>query len=83
MKERILAYLKSTFSEADGTGSASRLLAGATVGMSLVWISYIVFTQHHLPDLGGASLFVTSGFSGYGANQVSRHLLNKDGKEGQ
>ncbi len=54
MKERILAYLKSTFSEADGTGSASRLLAGATVGMSLVWISYIVFTQHHLPDLGGA-----------------------------
>ena len=83
MKERILAYLKSTFSEADGTGRASRLLAGATFGMSLVWISYIVFTQHHLPDLGGASLFVTSGFSGYGVNQVSRHLLNKDGKEGQ
>jgi hypothetical protein len=80
MKEKILAFLKSTFSEADGSASASRVLAGSTVFMTLVWISYIVFTQHHLPDLGGPSLFVTSGFSGYGANQVCRFVKQDDKK---
>lgn len=75
MKEKInhfLAYLKSTFSEADGTGSASRLLAGLGVMMTLVWVSYLVFTQHHLPDLSGASLFMSASFSGYGANKVCK-----------
>jgi hypothetical protein len=71
MKEKILAFLKSTFSESDGSASASRVLAGSTVASCLVWISYIVIRTHSLPDLGGASLFVTSGFSGYGVNKIS------------
>lgn len=83
MKERILAFLRSTFSEANGTASATRVLAGSTVFMTLVWISYIVFTQHHLPDLGGASMFVTSGFSGYGANKLSGMFGKDKPKDGQ
>ncbi|HLX83791.1 MAG TPA: hypothetical protein VKR59_07825 [Terriglobales bacterium] len=71
MKERFIAFLKSTFSEADGSGSATRVLAGSTVASTLIWISYIVFTQHHLPDLSGPSLFVTAGFSGYAANKIT------------
>ncbi len=67
----ILRFLRSTFSEPDGTGSASRVLAGATVGSCLIWISYIVFSQHALPDLGGASMFVTAGGSLYGVNKIS------------
>lgn len=79
MKERILKFLKSTFSEVDGTASASRVLAGSTVMCTLIWVSYLVITNHSLPDLSGASLFVTSGFSGYGVNQVSR-CFKKDGQ---
>ena len=71
MREKMFAFLKSTFSEPDGTGSASRVLAGSTVASCLVWISYIVIRTHTIPDLGGASLFVTSGFSGYGVNKLS------------
>ena len=71
MREKFFAFIKSTFSEPDGTGSASRVLAGSTVASCLVWISYIVIRTHALPDLGGASLFVSSGFSGYAVNKVS------------
>lgn len=79
MKQKIFAYIKSAFSEVDGTGSATRILAGATVGSTLVWISFIVFTQRHLPDLSGPSLFVTSGFSGYAANKAGRALGSDKG----
>lgn len=78
MKERILKFIKSAFSESDGSVSASRILAGSTVLSTLVWVSYLVFTLHALPDLSGASLFVTSGFSGYGVNKLSSVLKNKD-----
>lgn len=71
MKEKLFGYLRSTFSEADGTGSATRLLAGGGVLSTIVWVSYLVFTQHHLPDLGGASMFVSASFSGYAINKVA------------
>jgi len=83
MKEKILAFLKSTFSEADGTASASRVLAGSTIFMTMVWISFIVFTQHHLPDLGGAAMYVTAGGSLYGANKLSGMLVKDKPKDGQ
>lgn len=79
MKEKILKFFKSTFSEADGSASASRVLAGSTVLSTLVWVSYLVFTMHALPDLSGAAMFVGAGFSGYGVNQVSR-AFKKDGQ---
>jgi hypothetical protein len=76
MREKILSFLKSTFSEADGTGSATRVLAGGGVLSTIVWVSFIVFTQHHLPDLGGAAMFVSASFSGYGINKIAG--MNRD-----
>lgn len=77
MKQKILAFIKSTFSEPDGTGSASRVLSGATVLATLGWVTYLVLTTHTLPDLSGASLFVGAGFSGYGVNKLSAALKDK------
>jgi hypothetical protein len=71
MKEKLFAYLRSTFSEADGTGSATRLLAGGGVLATIVWVSYIVVLTGHLPDLGGAAMFVSASFSGYAINKVA------------
>jgi hypothetical protein len=80
MRQKFWTYLKSTFSEADGTGSATRFLAGGGVLSAIVWVSYIVFTQKHLPDLGGAAMWVSSCFSGYGINKVAGVLTKKDEK---
>lgn len=71
MKEKLFAFLKSAFSEPDGTGSASRVLAGSTILATLGWVTYLVARNHVLPDLGGASMLVASGFSGYGMNKLS------------
>lgn len=71
MREKILKFLKSTFSEADGSASASRVLAGSTILATLGWVTYLVILNHALPDLGGPAMFVTSGFSGYGVNKIS------------
>lgn len=76
MKEKIAKFFQSAFSESNGSVSASRCLAGGCVASTIIWISFIVFTQRHLPDLGGASMFVTAGFSGYGVNKISRALTN-------
>jgi hypothetical protein len=84
--QKLLVFLKSTFSEPDGTGSASRVLAGASVISTILWVTYLVIKNGALPDLGGASLFLTSSFSGYAANQVTR-MKKRDGdgdkKDGQ
>jgi hypothetical protein len=79
MRQKFYAYLKSTFSEADGTGSATRFLAGGGVLATIIWVSFIVFTQRHLPDLSGASLFVSASFSGYGVNKIAG-MAKKDDK---
>jgi hypothetical protein len=68
---KILNYLISVFSEADGTGSATRVLAGLTVLTTLIWVTFIVIKNHALPDLGGASMFISAGFSGYAINKVA------------
>ena len=70
MKQKVLAYVLSFFSEDDGTGSSSRLLAATGVLSTIVWVSFIVFSQRHLPDLGGASMFMSASFSGYAINQA-------------
>lgn len=80
MKEKLIAFIKSTFSEADGSASATRVLAGATVLSTLVWISYLVVLNHVLPDLTSPSLFVTAGFSGYGVNKLSKAIKKDDDK---
>ena len=78
MSSKFLAYLKSAFSEVDGSGSATRVLAGATVLTTLIWVSYLVCRTHALPDLGGASMFVSAGFSGYAINKIAGVAVGKD-----
>jgi hypothetical protein len=80
MLQKLLAFIKSTFSEPDGTGSASRVLGGAEVASTIVWVSYLVIRTHVLPDLTSASLFVGSGFSGYAANKVAGAFKKDDPK---
>jgi hypothetical protein len=80
MLQKLLAFIKSTFSEPDGTGSASRVLGGAVVATTLIWVSYIVLRTQVLPDLTSAALFVGSGFSGYGMNKLSGALKKDDQK---
>lgn len=77
MRERLLSFLKSTFSEPDGTGSASRVLAGASVTSVLSWVTYVVIKNGALPDLSGAALFLSASFSGYAVNQA-RRAFDKD-----
>jgi hypothetical protein len=72
MKEKIIAAIKSMLSEKDGSVSTSRCLASASVTSVLTWVSYVTFKNGVLPDLTGASLFLTAGFSGYAANQFTR-----------
>lgn len=78
MKDKLLRFLKSTFSEADGTASATRVLGGGCVVMTLGWITYLVLKNGALPDLSGASLFVTSGFSGYGMNKLAGAMKREE-----
>lgn len=77
MKDKLLAFIKSTFSEPDGTGSASRVLAGTSVTAVLAWTTYVVIKNGALPDLSGAALFLSASFSGYAANQI-RRAMDKD-----
>jgi len=65
----LIKFLRSVFSEVDGSGSASRSLAGATVLSTLFWITYVVIRTHAIPDLTAPSLFIASAFSGYAVNK--------------
>ena len=71
MKDKLFAYLKSAVSEADGKGSLTRLGAAGGVLSAIVWVSYVVFKTHALPDLTGASLWLGASFSGYGMNKIT------------
>jgi hypothetical protein len=81
MIQKILTFLKSTFSEPDGTGSATRVLGGAVVASTIIWVSYLVIKTHTLPDLTSPSLFVGAGFSGYGMNKLSCAFKRNDDKQ--
>ncbi len=71
MREKILRFLKSTLSEPDGTGSASRVLALIAILSNIVWVSFIVIRTHMLPDLSGSAMYIGASFSGYAANKFS------------
>ena len=81
MREKILGFLKSTFSEPTGEGSASRILAGVAIIACITWISYIVFVQRHLPDMSGPAMWLASSFSGYGLNKLSGAIQSKKDSE--
>lgn len=63
------SFWRSVFSESDGTGSSSRVISAFLAVMTAVWISYVVFHEHHLPDA------VTAG--GLAALSTSHYVANK------
>jgi hypothetical protein len=72
-------FLKEALSESNGTGSFSRVASAVIITSTIVWISFLVFTTHTMPDLAGPTLFMASG-SGvtYGTNKLSSALGGKD-----
>lgn len=77
-------FLRSAMSEpTDGSVSFSRLAAGFIIAFVLMWVTYLVFYNHVMPDLAGPTLFMTGGAGAtYGANKVttavSDIIANKD-----
>jgi hypothetical protein len=67
----LFQFIKSVFSE-EGEGSYSRCSAGCIVMGTLVWVSYVVWKNHSIPDLTGPATFLTSGTAcTYGVNKAS------------
>lgn len=65
-------FLRSAFSESDGTGSSSRLLSAIIIVASLSWITIVVVHTKALPDLASISVFVSSTVGVlYGINKIS------------
>lgn len=70
-------FLQAAMSEppvagaAQGIASFSRIAAGFIIAFVLMWVTYLVFKTHAMPDLAGPTLFMTGGASAtYGANRV-------------
>ena len=66
-----IQHCKEALSE-DGVGSYSRYCGAACVSAAILWVSYLVFKNHALPDLGGVSTFIASGNAAYAANQAKK-----------
>lgn len=80
MKE-FLKFLRSVFSEADGSGSFSRCTAGLIVVATLAWVSHVVFKTHAIPELDGPAAFLTTGAGSlYGTNKLSSIVSAFTGK---
>jgi hypothetical protein len=77
MNKRVFDFLLSVFSEVDGSGSASRFLAGTTVLATLFWITYVVIRTHVIPDLTAPALFISSAFTGYAVNKTTGVFTKK------
>ena len=73
MVKNIVTFIRNAFSN-NGTPSSSRLLAGATVASTLMWVTYLVFKNGQLPDLTSAAVFIAAGFSGFGVSKLSEAI---------
>ena len=83
MKERIeraIRWLTSALEEKSGKASSGRIMGAGCILATLIWVSFLVFTRKALPDLGGASMFVTAAWSGYGMNKVTE-IIKSGGDE--
>jgi hypothetical protein len=79
---KLFSFLKSVLSESDGTGSWSRVGSLLIVLSTLIWITHVVWKTHAIPDLGGATAFMTAG-SGtmYGTNKLRAAVSDVFGKK--
>jgi hypothetical protein len=65
------AHLKQALSE-DGVGSYSRYCGAFSVVVAAIWVTYLMVTTKHMPDLGGPATWITAGQSAYAANQAKK-----------
>jgi hypothetical protein len=68
-----ISFLRSTFSEADGTGSASRIMMLLHFFAGASWVSFHLWKgdgagHHPIPDLTGVTTFVCAP---YGVNKIA------------
>jgi hypothetical protein len=62
----MLSFIKSTFSEDDGTGSASRVLMALHALAGIAWGTHVVWHTHQLPDavsMSGITAFVSAPYA--------------------
>jgi hypothetical protein len=74
MKEYLdafLKFLKSVFSEADGTGSCARILSAVFAVATILWVTYIVRTLHTIPPLGDCTTLIACP---YAINKVATKI---------
>jgi hypothetical protein len=66
------SWLKALFSES-GEASMSRTLAAGALVSGCAWITYLVWHNHVLPDLGGLTVFVATP---YGLGKLGQTINN-------
>lgn len=77
----LFRFLRSVLSEPDGTGSWSRCGSLLIVLCTLGWITHVVWRTHAIPDLGGATAFMTTGAGTmYATNKASSIVSAFTGK---
>ncbi len=73
-----MQWLKSVFSEPDGTGSSSRLLTGAIVFATLFVIVFLTAVHKELPNLPMCGEFIAlTSAALYGTNKISTTFLSR------
>jgi hypothetical protein len=71
-----MGFLRSVFSESDGTGSWSRFGAFLSLSAVIGWVSMVVHHTHAIPDVGGLAFFLTATNAPYGVNLISKMNTN-------
>lgn len=80
---RIVAFVREVLSE-NGVGSYSRIASCIITLCTCGWITFLVIVNHTLPDLGGATLFLSGGVGAhYGVNKIQgiAGALKKDSSQ--
>jgi len=79
---RFFGFLREVYSEG-GQGSYSRFVGGSIVFAVLGWVTYLVFKNHTMPDLGGPSMFIAAGgATHYMTNKASDIIDSIKGNNG-
>ena len=69
----LLKFIKSVFSEADGTGSAARILSALFAISAVYWITHLVHVNHAVPPLSDITTLVAAP---YAANKISTKIAD-------
>jgi uncharacterized membrane protein len=72
-------FWRSVFSEADGTGSASRVLTALLTSAVAFVLLYTVVHEHKIPDLGTLAGLAGFAVSPYAVNKGTQ-MLTKEAK---